>query len=137
MNDLFHTLLVLGGPVIVCWLIVISVKITNKHLEQTRREQYPEYFELLDKAMNIVRNTEGLTEHKTTYFRHRLKLIYEDLKDGECTVEYFEEYLARINKEYIEFANWFEVQHKEANRLFREADLYAKMRDLRWGIIYD
>ena len=128
--------LTFGIPVILCWLAVFGIKITNKHLDQTRREQYPEYFKLFDAAMDIVAHVDGQTKHKTTYFKYHFKLIYEGLRDGECTVEYFQEYLDRINKEYIEYATWFEAQQKEAKRLFREADLYAKLRDLKWGYLY-
>ena len=136
MKDIWPVILILGGPVILCWLVVIGIKITNKYLNDKRREQYPEYFELFDNAMDIVADIDGQTKQKTTYFEHRFKLIYEGLRDGECTVEYFQEYLDRINKEYIEFATWFEEQNKEAKRLFREADLYAKMRDLTCGYLY-
>jgi hypothetical protein len=86
--------------------------------------------------MDIVSDVDGQTKHKTTYFNYHFKLIYEGLKEGECTVEYFQEYLDRINKEYIEFATWFEAQNKEAKRLFKEADYYAKLRDLKWGYLY-
>jgi hypothetical protein len=136
MNDLFRVLLTLGGPVIICWFVVIGIKITNRHLEQTRREQYPEYFKLFDEAMDITADIHCQTEHKTKYFNHCFKLIYEGLRDGECTVEYFQKYLDRVNKEYIEYATWFEAQQKEAKRLFREADYYAKLRDLKWGYLY-
>lgn len=136
MKDIWPVILTLSGPVIVCLLIVLGIKITTKYLEHTRRQQYPEYFKLFDKAMDIAADVDGQVKHKTSYFEYHLKLIYEGLRDGECTVEYFEEYLARINKEYIEFATWFEAQQKEAKRLFIEADLYAKLRDLKWGYLY-
>ena len=136
MKDIWPVILTLGGPVIVCLLIVLSIKITTKYLDQTRRQQYPEYFELFDAAMDIVADVNGQTKHKTSYFEYHLKLIYEGLRDGERTVEYFQEYLDRINKEYIEFTTWFEEQNKEAKRLFKEADLYAKLRDLKWGYLY-
>jgi hypothetical protein len=136
MLDVLRVILILGGPVIIYSFIVIGIKITNKYLDQIHREQYPEYFKLFDEAMDIVRNTEGLTKHKATYFDYKYKLIYDGLREGECTVEYFQKYLDRINKEYIEYATWFEAQQKEAKRLFREADYYAKMRDLKWGYLY-
>lgn len=136
MSDVLHVVLILGGPVILCWLTVLGIKITNKYLDGKRREQYPEYFKLFDAAMDIVSDVDGQTKHKTKYFNYHFKLIYEGLRDGECTVEYFQEYLDRINKEYIEFATWFEEKNKEAKRLFREADLYAKLRDLKWGYLY-
>ena len=136
MKDIWPVILTLGGPVILCWLIVFGIKITNKYLERTRRQQYPEYFKLFDKAMDIVADVDGQTEHKTKYFNYHFKLIYEGLREGECTVEYFQKYLDRINKEYIEFATWFEEQNKAANELFRKADWYAKERDLKWGYLY-
>lgn len=136
MKDVLYTVLFLGGPVILCLLTVCGIKITNKYLDEQRRQQYPEYFELFDTAMDIVSDIDGQTKHKKTYFEYKLKLIYEGLRDGECTVEYFQEYLDRINKEYIEFATWFEAQNKEAKRLFKEADYYAKLRDLKWGYLY-
>ena len=136
MKDIWPVILTLGGPVILCLLMVLGIKITNKYLDGKRREQYPEYFKLFDAAMDIVSDVDGQTKHKTKYFNYHFKLIYEGLRDGECTVEYFQEYLDRINKEYIEFATWFEEKNKEAKRLFREADLYAKLRDLKWGYLY-
>ena len=136
MKDVWPVILTLGGPIIICWLAVIGIKITNRHLDQTRRQQYPEYFKLFDKAMGIVSDIDVQTEHKTKYFKYHFKLIYEGLRDGECTVEYFQKHLDRINKEYIEYATWFEEQNKEAKRLFREADYYAKLRDLKWGYLY-
>ena len=136
MTDVLRVVLTFGIPVILCWLVVIGIKITNKYLDDKRRQQYPEYFELFDKAMDIVAEVDCQTKHKTAYFEYRLKLIYEGLREGECTVEYFQKYLDRINKEYIEYATWFEAQQKEAKRLFREADYYAKLRDLKWGYLY-
>ena len=136
MRDIWTVILTLGGPVIICLLMVFGIKITNKYLDQTRRQQYPEYFKLFDKAMDIVADVDCQTKHKTKHFNYQFKLIYESLRDGECTVEYFQEYLDRINKEYIKYATWFEAQQKEAKRLFREADMYAKLRDLKWGYLY-
>ena len=136
MNGLLYLLLVLFGPITICYCIHIGIKISEKVLDKRRREQYPEYFELFDAAMDIAADVDDQTKHKTTYFTYHLKLIYEGLKEGECTVEYFQKYLDRINKEYIEFATWFEKQQKEAKRLFIEADRYAKLRDLKWGYLY-
>ena len=136
MKDLWPVILTLSGPVILCWLVAICINISEKVLDKRRRAQYPEYFEYFDAATDIARDVHDQTKHKTTVFEFRLKLIYEGLRDGECTVEYFQEYLDRINKEYIEFATWFEAQRKEAKRLFIEADRYAKLRDLKWGYLY-
>lgn len=136
MSLFFNLFITIGGPIIIVLLTVLGIKITNKHLDEQRRQQYPEYFKLFDKAMDIVSDVDGQTEHKTKYFKYHFKLIYEGLRDGECTVEYFQKYLDRLNKEYIEFATWFEEQNKEAKRLFKEADYYAKLRDLEWGYLY-
>ena len=136
MVDVLRTVLILGGPAILGLLVVCGVKITNKYLDTIRREQHPEYFKLFDEAMNISNEVHDTCKHKTTYFEYKLKLIYEGLREGECTVEYFQKYLDRINKEYIEFATWFEAKNKEAKDLFRKADYYAKKHDLPWGILY-
>lgn len=136
MKDVMQIILTFGIPVLACWLIVLLVKITSKCLNEYRREQYPEYFKLFDEAMDISNEVYDLAKHKKTYFEYKLKLIYEGLQEGECTVEYFQEYLDRINKEYIEFATWFKAKNKEAKDLFRKADRYAKERNLKWGILY-
>lgn len=136
MVDVLRTVLILGGPVILGLFIVCGVKITNRHLDNIRREQHPEYFKLFDEAMDISNEVHDTCKHKTTYFEYKLKLIYEGLREGECTVEYFQKYLDRINKEYIEFATWFEAKNKEAKDLFRKADYYAKKHDLLWGVLY-
>ena len=136
MTDVLRAVLTFILPLIFGWLVILGIRITNKYIDEQRRQQYPEYFKLFDKAMDIVADVDGQTKHKKAYFEYHFKLIYEGLKEGECTVEYFQEYLDRINKEYIEYATWFEEQNKEAKRLFREADLYAKLRDLKWGYLY-
>ncbi len=136
MSLFWNLFLTIGGPIFIVLMTTCGIKITNKYLDDRRRQQYPEYFKLFDAAMDIVSDVDGQTEYKTKYFKHRFKLIYEGLKEGECTVEYFQEYLGRLNKEYIEFATWFEEQNKEAKRLFKEADIYAKLRDLEWGYLY-
>ena len=136
MAEVLHTLSFFGAPVILCLLTVLGIKITNKYLDGKRREQYPEYFELFDAAMDIVSDVHGQAKHKTKYFEYHFKLIYEGLKEGECTVEYFEEYLDRINKKYVEFAEWVNTKQLEANHLFKAANLYAKEHDLSWGILY-
>jgi hypothetical protein len=79
----------------------------SKVLDNRRREQHPEYFKLFDEAMDISNEVHDLAKHKKTYFEYKLKLIYEGLQEGECTVEYFQKYTDRINKEYIELATWF------------------------------
>jgi hypothetical protein len=136
MKEAFRILLAFSIPIILCLVVPWIYKITNEELDKHRRQQYPEYFKLFDAAMDIVSDVDIQTEHKTKHFKYQFKLIYEGLRDGECTVEYFQEYVARINKEYIEFATWFEAQNKEAKRLFKEADYYAKLRDLKWGYLY-
>ena len=123
-------------PLLIGWFTIWLIKYSVRKLDKKRREQCLEYFELFDAALDIVAEVDGQTKYKTTYFEYHYKLIYEGLREGDCTVEYFQEYLDRINKEYIEYATWFETQQKEAKRLFREADLYAKLRDLKWGYLY-
>lgn len=136
LKEVFHLLLTLGIPVIITWIVIWIIKIVNEELDKRRREQHPEYFEYFDAAMDISKEVHEQTERKTKYFKHRYNVIYEGLRDGECTVEYFQKYLDRVNKEYIEFATWFEAQNKEAKELFRKADFYAKDHDLMWGILY-
>ena len=136
MSLFWNLFLTIGGPIMIVLLAIWGTKITKEELDKQRRATYPEYFKLFDEAMDIVADVDGQTEQKTKYFKYHFKLIYDGLRDGECTVEYFQEYLDRINKEYIEYATWFEEQNKEAKRLFKEADLYAKLRDLRWGYLY-
>lgn len=126
----------LGVPIVVCYLTYCLYKMINKVLDTKRREQHPEYFKLFDKAMDISNEVHDTCKHKTTYFEYKLKLIYEGLREGECTIEYFQKYLDRLNKEYIEFATWFEAKNKEAKDLFRKADCYAKKHDLPWGVLY-
>ena len=136
MKTEYFIFILFGSMFVAAFVVAGIIKITSRNLEQTRRERYPEYFDFFDEAIDIISEVDCQTKQKATYFNYHYKLIYEGLRDGECTVEYFEEYLARLNKEYIEFATWFEAQQKEAKRLFREADIYAKLRDLKWGYLY-
>lgn len=136
MKDAFSIFIGIGGPIIIVLMSAWIMKCTKEELEKRRRELHPEYFEHFDAAMDIVNEVHDLSKHKKTYFEYHLKLIYEGLQEGECTAEYFQKYTDRINKEYIEFAAWFDAKNKEAKDLFRKADFYAKERDLKWGILY-
>ena len=136
MKAEYFIFILFGSMFVVAFIVAGIIKISEKVLDKRRREQYPEYFEFFNAAIDITKDVHDQTKHKTVYFEYHLKLIYEGLRDGECTVEYFQKYLDRINKEYIEYATWFEEQNKEAKRLFRKADHYAKRRDLKWGYLY-
>lgn len=136
MKDIYIILISIALPALAVFLVFFSGDIINKVFEKPRREQHPEYFRLFDEAMAIVSEVHKVTEQKTDYFKYRYTLIYEGLKDGECTIEYFQDYLDHLNEEYIEFATWFEANQREANRLFKAADLYAKEHNLMWGILY-
>ena len=133
---LFSLFVALGAPIAAVWLAYGLYKMISKVLDTKRRELHPEYFKLFDEAMYISNETHDTCKYKTTYFEYKLKLIYKGLREGECTVEYFQKYLDRINEEYIEFAAWFEAKNKEAKDLFRKADYYAKRHGLAWGVLY-
>ena len=137
MNEAFNVFVAFGIPILVMLLLtILGSRITKDALDKQRREQHPEYFRLFDEAIAITEEVHRVTEYKSDYFKFKYKLIYVGLRDGECTVEYFQEYLDRINKEYVEFAEWFNTKQLEANHLFKAADLYAKEHNLKWGILY-
>lgn len=104
--------------------------------DRRRREHHPRYFKYFDKAMEIRREIHEQTQRKREYFESRLKLIYDYRRSGEGTEEYFSTCSRTISKEYLEFQEWFNEQHKSADRLFEKADLYAKEHGLKWGVLF-
>ena len=128
--------LTFGTPLLIGWFIIWLIKYSGKKLDKKRREQYPEYFRLFDAALAISNEAHDTCRCKKAYFEYRLKFIYEGLRDGECTVEYFQEFLSSLNAKYIEFAEWFDDKQREAKHLFKAADLYAKENNLKWGYLY-
>ena len=43
-----------GSMLVAAFVVAGIIKISEKVLDKRRREQYPEYFKLFDKAMDIV-----------------------------------------------------------------------------------
>jgi hypothetical protein len=136
IKDILFTIHCLTCFVSVFVMPYFIFKFVDVLLDKYRRNKYPEYFEYYDAGMDICRDAHDQATHKKTYFEYKLKLIYEGLRDGECTDEYFREYTNTLSESYIEFAQWFQEQQEESKVYFKKADAYAKEHNLGWGRLY-
>ena len=125
----------------ICFLLVLPLAVVislwlDKQLEKNKRKKYPVYFEYYDAAIKICFEASAAVKHEASHLEFHFKMLADGLVDGECTEEYFKKRFDQLTDRYIEATKWFTVQQKEAEKLFREADLYAKENNLLWGVLY-
>jgi hypothetical protein len=125
----------------ICFLLVLPLAIVislwlDKYLDKNKRKKHPVYFEYYDAAVKLCFEASAKVKHEASHLDFHFKMLTDGLKEGECTEEYFKKRFDQLTDRYIETVKWFTEQQKEAEKLFREADLYAKENNLRWGVLY-
>ncbi len=108
----------------------------NSAVEKHRRKKHPMYFDFYDAGMKLCVEASDEASHDAEYLKFQFKLLTEGLVEGECTEEYFKKRFEQLADKHIETTKWFKEQQAEAEKLFREADFYAKRNNLAWGVIY-
>lgn len=129
-------LIIIFGLPLAFILIVLLSSWYDKLVEKNRRKKHPLYFEAFDAAMKICFEASAKVNHDTEYIKHQFDMLTEGLRECECTEEYFIKRFDYLANRHIETTKWFKEQQAEAEKLFREADLYAKENDLLWGVLY-
>jgi hypothetical protein len=114
----------------------LLVELIDKLFEQYRRQKYPEYFEMYDTAKKMSFEV-GVEFRRRTERIEYYRVLYTDgLREGECTSEYFKKKMSELAEEYQDVCIWFKEASESVEKLWVQADLYAKEHDLSWGIIY-
>lgn len=108
----------------------------DRSIETYRRNKYPEYYKYYNAAMKICFDSSEKVNKETEYITYHFKLITAGIRNGECTNEYARKRLNELSDLHIELTNWFKDQQAEAEKLFRQADFYAKENNLLWGVLY-
>ena len=103
---------------------------------QINRKKYPEYFILYDDAMSISREISSRTDNSLENIRFHVDLIMDGMMKGECTEEYFKEYLNKCAEEYLDFVRWRNEREAVMHSKLKEADLWAKEHGFKRGIIH-
>lgn len=118
------------------YVISLVVCIIFEPVERIRRNKYPEYFKLLDAGNKLREEAAYYTKKEVAYLEFKFKLLTDGLRDGECTEEYFRERFNELADHHTEVIRLFTAAQAEAEKLLREADLYAKENNLLWGVLY-
>lgn len=105
-------------------------------IDNIRREKYPEYFKFYDAAMKICFEASAKVNKEAEYIEHQFNILRSGLAEGECTEAYFKTRFDQLADMHIETTNWFKERRDEAEKLFRQADFYAKENNLVWGVLY-
>lgn len=119
--------------------VVIAALIStwfDKLRDNNRRKKHPLYFEAYDEAMKICFAASAKVRHDVECLKHQFDMLTEGLREGECTVEYFRKRFEYLANRHVETTKWFKEQQAEAEKLFRQADSYAKRNNLLWGVLY-
>ena len=122
--------------VLLPFIIVCGSAFYDKMQDKTRRKKYPKYFEFFDAAMKISFGASTVVNKKADYIMYQMNLLTTGLREGTCEEDYFRKRFNELADMYVEATNWFKEQQQEAEKLFREADFYAKEYDLLWGVLY-
>ena len=86
--------------------------------------------------MKICFEASAKVNHDAEYLKHQFDILTKELREGECTEEYFRKRFEYLANRHVEITKWFKEQQAEAEKLFRQADSYAKRNNLLWGVIY-
>ena len=128
--------------VIIC-LLTLSMGIASLMLtdvkEKLRRKKHPVWYEYYDRAKNNSFHIGGKLREQTEVLHNRLKLLNKTYLNDKCTEAEYLEATRVIAKEYAEVVKRYK-QAKEDLHIeedLKEADAYAKERNLKWGIIYE
>lgn len=125
------------GFFMACFVILAFVCFKASDLiDRYRRKKYPEYFKYYDAAVEICFVTGQRIEQEAELIQFKFKMLADGLQAGECTEEYFKKQFDYWSDRYVKATQEFKERHAEAEKLFREADLYAKRNNLMWGVIY-
>lgn len=134
--DILEVLLLSICAVLIIPAAVIISNWFEKFLENYRRSKHPEYYKYYDAAMKICFDASKKVNKEADYIEYQFNLITVGIREGECTDEYARKRLNELSDRHIEITNWFKEQRAEAEKLFREADFYAKENNLLWGVLY-
>lgn len=132
MKEFIISILVVLLP----FIIVCGSQVADDMQDKSRRKKHPMYFEFFDAAMKISFEASKKANKEAEYIEYQLNLLTTSLREGTCGEEYFRKHFNELADRHVEVTNWFKEQRKEAEKLFREADFYAKENDLLWGVLY-
>ena len=132
MKELLVSIFVVLLP----FIIVYGSKVADDIQDKSRRKKHPKYFEFFDAAMKVSFDASKKVKKEAEYIEYQLNLLTTGLREGTCEEEYFRKHFNELADRHVEVTNWFKEQQKEAEKLFREADFYAKENDLLWGVLY-
>lgn len=122
--------------VLLPFIIVCGSTFSDKMLDRSRRKKHPEYFEFFDAAMKISFGASNVVNRKVDYIKYQMNILTTGLREGTCEEDYFRKRFNELADMHVEVTNWFKEQQQEAEKLFKEADFYAKEHDLLWGVLY-
>lgn len=122
--------------VLLPFIIVCGSTLMDNMQDKSRRKKYPKYFEFFDAAMKVSFDASKKVTSEVEYIEYQLNLLTTGLREGTCEEEYFRKHFNQLADRHVEVTNWFKEQQKEAEKLFREADFYAKENSLLWGVLY-
>ena len=135
MRELQAGFMIIFGILLVP-MAAVFVSVLEQLIKKYRREKYPEYFKYYNAALKICFNASEKVRKESNYIKYHFDLITEGIREGECTDDYARKRLNELSDMHIELTNWFKEQLAEADKLFRDADFYAKENNLLWGVLY-
>ena len=117
-------------------LVFVGSFFIDRMLDKRRRTKHPKYFELYDAGLKMCFETSDKVNKEAEYLGYHFNLLTEGLQDGECTEEYFRSRFEELANRHVKVSLWRKERQVEIEKLFREADRYAKENNLGWGVLY-
>ena len=116
-------------------LIIFGYHIVDNIVDIHRRRNHPYWFDNYEKAVKLSFEYGSWYSHRRKYFEFDSKMLLDGLRDGECTEEYFMCRYFEICKRYADDMKQYKVNLAEVDNLIENANQYAKVHNLKWGIL--
>ena len=127
--------------VIICLLallIGIAILMLTDVKEKLRRKKHPVWYKHYDRAVHNAFDIGGRLREQTEVLHNRLKLLNKTYLNDKCTEAEYLEAARVIAKEYAKVVKRYKQAEEDLHieEDLKEADAYAKERNLKWGILY-
>lgn len=118
-------------------LFIFGQHIVSSMVDIRRRRNHPYWFDTYEKAVKLSFEYGSWYSNRRKYFEFDSKMLLDGLRDGECTEEYFMCRYFEICKRYADDMKQYKVQLAEVDNLIENANQYAKVHNLKWGLLDD
>ncbi|MBR3600244.1 MAG: hypothetical protein IKL53_10265 [Lachnospiraceae bacterium] len=118
-------------------VLIFGYHIVDNITDIRRRRNHPYWFDNYERAVELSSEYANCYNNRRKYFEFHSKELLDGLRDGECTEEYFMCHYFKICEQYVDDVKRYQFYLAEVDQLLENANQYAKVHNLKWGLLDD